>query len=285
MQVLEKNEIKAFERWMINQRKSHLTVRQYSFFLDLFLEYIGKPVNEITPDDIELFKGYLVDKRKYSKNSQYLCMKALKLFYRSQRLQIPYNLTSPRRPQSVPKYLTEKEMARLLAETRSNTRNFAIISVLAYTGIRVGELCRLNLEDVDIDEDVVRVRHGKGDKDRIVIMTEECAASVRDYLRIRPVNSLENDALFISRKMSRIDPSTVQRMVKTVAVRAGITKTVTPHVLRHTFATSILRNGASIRFIQELLGHSSVATTQIYTHIDDNAMRELYEKHKPAYTL
>lgn len=270
---------------MENERKSRLTVRQYTFFLDLFLKFLNKSGAEATSEDVERFKSYLVQDRSYSKNSQYLCMKAIKLYYKSRRLQVPYNLTSPRRPRSVPKYLTDRETAKLLLQARNNPRTFAIISVLAYTGIRVGELCALNLEDLDIEENVIRVRHGKGDKDRMVIMTADCASSLREYLRIRGRHTVETGALFISRKMCRFDPSTIQRIVKLAAKSAGITKAVTPHILRHTFATSILRNGANIRFIQELLGHSSISTTQIYMHIDDGALKEMYEKHKPAYAL
>lgn len=92
-----------------------------------------------------------------------------------------------------------------------------------------------------------------------------------------------HDFLFISNKKSRYDPSTVERMVKRLSQEAGINKRVTPHVLRHTFATSVLRNGGDIRFIQQILGHSSVATTQIYTHLDDNALKDMYFKHRPRY--
>jgi integrase/recombinase XerD len=273
----------AFSRWMENERKSRLTVRQYCFFANLFMDFHKKKLEEVTSDDVENFKEYLVKERKYSKSSQYLCTKALRLLYKSFRITPPYNLTAPKRPRSVPKYLTEKETARLIRVASKNSKNHAIVSVLAYTGIRVGELCRLNLQDVDLDEKIMWIRHGKGDKDRIVILSDECAGTLTLYLKSRNRLNIDNDSIFISRKMSRYDPTSIQRLVKKLSVEAGISKTVTPHILRHTFATSIMRNGANLKFIQEILGHSTLATTQIYVHIDDSEMKSMYEKHKPTY--
>ncbi len=273
----------SFKRWMSNERKSQLTVRQYSFFASLFIDFIKKEINEINEEDIERFKQFLVVEKKYSKSSQYLCIKALRLLYKSCHIQPPYNLTSPKRPRSVPKYLTEHETSRLLSFASRNPKTLAIISTLAYTGLRVSELCSLNIEDVDLEEKVMRVRHGKGDKDRIVIMSDECADSIEKYMKSRVLVRTDSEALFLSRKTSRYDPTSIQRLVKKIAKESGVIKNVTPHVLRHTFATSIMRNGANLRFIQEILGHSSISTTQIYVHLDDGAMRQMYQKHKPVY--
>ncbi|EQD27833.1 site-specific integrase/recombinase XerD related protein, partial [mine drainage metagenome] len=99
------------------------------------------------------------------------------------------------------------------------------------------------------------IKHGKGDKDRIVIISDECATALTTYLKSRNRINVEGDSLFISRKMSRYDPTSIQRLVKKLSAEAGIMKTVTPHILRHTFATSIMRNGANLKFIQEILGH------------------------------
>ncbi len=273
----------TFIRWMENERKSRLTVRQYSFFTSIFLSFVDKELADITEEDIERFKEYLVKERNYSKSSQYLCIKAIRLLYRSMRLQPPFNLVSPTRPKSVPRYLTDKEAARMLEAARRNTKSLAIISVLAYTGIRVSELCSLNIEDIDLDEHIITVKHGKGDKDRIVIMDQECAEAIGKYLASRVLVRAATNALFLSRKTSRFDTSSIQRLVKRLAKEAGILKTVTPHTLRHTFATTLMRNGANLRFIQEILGHSNISTTQIYMHLDDAAMKEMYSRHKPVY--
>lgn len=277
------SDIDRFRRWMTAERKSKYTVKQYSFFVRIFKEVCDKPLEDVNETDIEDFKEYLAITRAYSKSTQYTCVKAVQLFYRSNGLSPPRNLTTPRRGRKVPVYLTEEETHRLLDKASSNNRNDAIIHVLAYTGIRVSELCALNVVDLDFNEGTMFVRSGKGDKDRIVLMSDSCMTSLGTYLENRPDRKSNAGALFISRIGRRIDPSTVQRMVRLVAQEAGIDKHVTPHVLRHTFATTILRNGGDIRFIQKLLGHSSVATTEVYTHIDDGTLKKMYSKFKPSY--
>ena len=122
-----------------------------------------------------------------------------------------------------------------------------------------------------------------GDKDRIVVMPDVCRDCIKVYMKERIKIRSNNNYLFISNKKTRFNTSTVERMVKRVGERSGIAKKVTPHVLRHTFATSVLRNGGDIRFIQQILGHSSLATTQIYTHIDDSTLKEMYAMHMPKY--
>jgi integrase/recombinase XerD len=171
-------------------------------------------------------------------------------------------------------------MRSLLESSKSNIRDYAIIMVLAYSGIRVSELCSLRIEDVDFSENVIHVKSGKGDKDRMVVVDSRVMEVLKEYLR----NEKRNEGyVFMSRKRTRITPTHVERIVRYYAGKAGINKKVTPHVIRHTFATALLRNGADIRFIQQILGHSSVATTQIYTHVNDEVLKEVYERTKPHY--
>ncbi len=268
---------------MTAERKSAYTVKQYSFFASLFLKECGKPLRDIGDSEIEDFKEFLAITKHYAKSTQYTCIKAVQLFYRSNGLSPPIELTTPKRGRKVPVYLTEDETRRLLETASPNPRNLAIVSVLAYTGIRLSELCSLNTGDLDLQEGTLFVRSGKGDKDRLVMMSDSCADSLKAYLRDRGKGKASSNALFLSRVNRRIDPTTVQRLVRRISSEAGIEKHVTPHVLRHTFATTILRNGGDIRFIQKLLGHSSVATTEIYTHIDDGTMKKMYSKFKPSY--
>ncbi|PYB67762.1 MULTISPECIES: site-specific tyrosine recombinase/integron integrase [unclassified Thermoplasma] len=272
-----------FVEYMTGERKSRYTIKEYRFLVGQFLEFMRKDPSEVTPMDIERYKNYLAVKLKYSKTSQYLAIKAVKLFYKSLDLKIPVNLTPPKRPMHIPVYLTEDEAKRLIDESKADRRMHAIVSVLAYTGIRVGELCNLRISDVDLQEAVINVRSGKGDKDRIVIMSEECVKALSEYLDERLSMESADDYLFISNKHVKYDTSTIERMIRRLGKQAGIQKNVTPHVLRHTFATSVLRNGGDIRFIQQILGHASVATTQIYTHLNDSALREMYTRHRPRY--
>jgi len=277
-----KEELDRFRSWMRSERKSPLTVKQYSFLLSLFFDFITKKPEDIREDDIEKFKIYLISRRGYSKSSQYLVMEAIRLFFKYKGLRAPNNLTSPKRSKKLPIYLNERETETLL-NFKTDPLKSAMINVLVYSGIRVSELCSLDLDDIDLEEGVLHVRGGKGDKDRIVLIAEPCIASLRTYLSIRNREKSASRALFISHKKGRFSPVSVERIIKNQAKLAGINKKVTPHVLRHTFATSVLRNGGDIRFIQQLLGHSSIATTEIYTHIDEDALREMYNKHVPRY--
>jgi site-specific recombinase XerD len=156
-------------------------------------------------------------------------------------------------------------------------RDKAILELLFSTGLRVSELCALN-SDIDLTRDELSVR-GKGDKVRVVFLSSAAKEALRDYLKAR--KDME-EALFVdgrADKPHRITPRDVQRHLKSYVARAGITNIVTPHTLRHAFATDLLSNGADIRSVQQLLGHASINTTQIYTHITDTHLREIHKKY------
>jgi site-specific recombinase XerD len=162
-------------------------------------------------------------------------------------------------------------------KARAYLRDAAILELLFSTGLRVSELCALNA-DIDLSRDELSVR-GKGDKIRVVFLSARAKDAVRDYLKIR--KDME-EALFIDGRPNaphRISPRDVQRHLKSYVARAGITSVVTPHTLRHAFATDLLSNGADIRSVQQLLGHASINTTQIYTHITDSHLREVHKKY------
>jgi integrase/recombinase XerD len=275
-------ELRSFERFMITERKSFYTIKEYKFLISGFLSYCNKDISSINFEDIENYKNFIVTEKQYSKASQYLAMKALKLYYKFKNMDIPPNLVPPRRSQKMPVYLNQKDAGTLINGC-DNTRDKAVISVFLYTGLRVSELVNLEIGDVDFEENIIYVHAGKGDKDRIVVMPDVCRDCVKVYMKERIKIRSNNNYLFISNKKTRFNTSTVERMVKRVGERSGIAKKVTPHVLRHTFATSVLRNGGDIRFIQQILGHSSLATTQIYTHIDDSTLKEMYSMHMPKY--
>ncbi len=273
-----------FRDWLEGERKSRHTVKEYTFAVSKFLSYLGKDLKDSTDEDIVRYKHYMAVQKKYSKSTQYLFLKAIKLYYKFRDLTPLESLKPPVRSKKLPVYLSDSETARLFQTASRSKRDLAIVMVLAYTGIRVSELCSLEMSDLDLAERTMRVRSGKGDKDRIVILSQASADKLGDYLAEKSANLDYSDAVFhSSRGNGRFDTSTIERLVRKLAVEAGIRKKVTPHVLRHTFATSVLRNGGDIRFIQQILGHSSVATTQIYTHIDDNLLKKMYEDHSPNY--
>ncbi len=268
---------------MVGERKSPYTVKEYKFLAKVFLDFIGKPLANCTPQDIENFKTYLASEKGYSKSSQYLAIKAIKHLFRSLEIEAPKNLIPPRRSRKMPTYLTEREMSELLNVSRDDLRTHLIVSLLANTGIRVGELCKIRLTDLDLEERILHIKSGKGDKDRIVVIPETTAGILSQYMKQRNLLETDSPYLILSNRKRAYDPSSIERMIRMLAIKSGIQKHVTPHVLRHTFATAVLRNGGDIRFIQQILGHASLNTTEIYTHIDENALREMYEKHRPRY--
>ena len=279
----ENQAVRSFESYMIAERKSRYTIKEYLFLVRLFLNYTKKDLAEVDARDVEQFKKYLASEKNYSKSSQYLAIKAIRLLYRSKSIQPPLNLTPPKRSRKMPVYLSEADAGQLLKQVSNNGRNLAIVSLLLYTGMRVGELCKLDIDDVDTDSGIVRIMAGKGDKDRIVIISRELSQLLDSYISSRLAVETESKALFISGRKGRFDTSSVERIIRNAGEEAGIAKKVTPHVLRHTFATSVLRNGGDIRFIQQILGHSSLATTQIYTHIDETVLKEMYNKFGPKF--
>ncbi|MEM4729348.1 MAG: tyrosine-type recombinase/integrase [Thermoplasmata archaeon] len=272
--------LEAFRDHLLTEKKSRYTIRQYLFHVKNFLEWSKKTAEELDIEQLESYRRYLSVDRRYSKNSLYVATIALRTFFKFLGKNIEDKIKPPRRGLPIPKYLTEDEMSCLLAAAHGDKRDTAILLTLGYSGLRVGELCALDVEDIDFSEGVINVRSGKGDKGRIALIDEKTIKALKDYLDSRAVST---GPLFISARGKRITERRVEKLVKKYAMLAGIKKTVTPHVLRHTFATALLKRGADIRIIQQLLGHASVATTQIYTHIDDRALKEAYKKAKPEY--
>lgn len=272
--------IEKFVNFLNGEKKSQNTTREYRSIVKQFLEFIKKDPLDIDQDDIEKFREYMAVEKKYSKQTIYISMKALQSFFKFLKKEEFYRLQAPKRSKKLPVYLNEKEMSEILKAARNNMRDYTLILTLAYTGLRVGELSSLRIEDVDFFENFIHVRSGKGDKDRLVAVAGDVIGTIKEYLQ----SEKRNDGyLFISQKGTRITTTHIERLVRYYARKAGIKKRVTPHTIRHTFATTLLRNGADIRFIQQILGHSSIATTQIYTHVDEDALKEVYEKTKPHY--
>ena len=180
--------------------------------------------------------------------------------------------------------ITSNELGRLMkgpqGDELSALRDRAILELLFSTGLRVSELCSLS-SDLDLSRDEFSVR-GKGDKVRVVFLSGEAKNAVSAYIKKRADMS---DALFVgygkagkSKDAGRLTPRSVERIVKHYAIMAGITRKVTPHVIRHSFATDLLENGADLRSVQALLGHANIATTQVYTHVTDKHLRDIHKK-------
>ena len=194
---------------------------------------------------------------------------------------------APRLAERLPKYLTPEEVRKLIAVPEpcdaKGLRDRAILEVLYASGMRVSELAALNLGDLDLDAGEARVI-GKGNKERIVLLGTPAVAAVRAYFdqgRPAQLGKMPSHAAFLNRQGGRLSSRSVDTLVRTAGVAAGIRQTVTPHLLRHTFATHMLDGGADLRVVQELLGHESVVTTQIYASVTQRRAREIYLKAHP----
>ena len=196
-------------------------------------------------------------------------------------------LTSPKLEKHLPKFLFESEMQVILAEPLSDSfsdlRDYLIFEILYCTGLRVSELASLKVSLIRESDGKLVVR-GKGNKERVVFLGESAKKCLQRYLVLRNSrNKLDRseDALFLSQRDQQLSIRGIQYLVSSYLDKLGIYKHISPHVLRHSFATHLLNSGADIRSVQELLGHSSLATTQVYTHISKQKMREVLENHHP----
>ena len=197
------------------------------------------------------------------------------------------NVDAPRLGRSLPKSLTESEVEALLdapdIEDMLGIRDRCMLELLYATGLRVSELVSLTVQQVNLRQGVVRVT-GKGNKERLVPLGEEASLWIEKYLsssRNEILNNKMSDALFPSKRCKAMTRQTFWHMIKRYAVVAGINKTLSPHVLRHAFATHLINHGADLRVVQMLLGHSDISTTQIYTHVARERLKDLHGEHHP----
>jgi len=211
----------------------------------------------------------------------------VKKFFEFSEINCLEEVKAPKRTKSLPKSLSEEDVRKLIDAVEVSddgsglqvfirTRDRLILSLLYSSGLRVSELVSLRINDIDLQERTIRIR-GKGDKDRIVLFDENTRNLLEDYLQKRVH---ESDYLFLNRFGDPLTPRYVQMMIKNYARKAGINKKVTPHILRHSFATHLLKNGVDIRAIQQLLGHSNLSTTQIYTSVDMQTLKNVYDRAK-----
>lgn len=197
------------------------------------------------------------------------------------------NLESPKLEKKLPKILSINEVEELLKQPNaflpSGQRDKAMLELLYATGIRVSELISLNISDVNLDMGYIKC-YGKGSKERIVPLGSIAARCVQEYIskgRSKLVRTYDEAALFVNHHGNRLTRQGFWKIIKKYAQEANIMKDITPHTLRHSFATHLLENGADLRSVQEMLGHADISTTQIYTHVTKNHLKEVYDKAHP----
>ena len=197
------------------------------------------------------------------------------------------NLDSPKIPKKLPEVLSEKEISNITESIDDSyqfaKRDKAIIEMLYSCGIRVTELCDLETSNLFFDDDLIRVM-GKGSKERLLPIGGRAKRFLNDYLintRHKLIKKTSSSSVFVSRNGKPLTRAMINNILKKWCLVSGITKSVSPHTLRHSFATHLLEGGADLRFVQALLGHSDISTTQIYTHLDKHHLKEIYKTHHP----
>ena len=231
--------------------------------------------------------------RRLSSESVYLEIAALRAFYRfaeNERLlpvNVAENLSLPRRWKRLPKALTNREIEKLLApevpETPQNLCDQAVLELAYASGLRLSELRNLRLEQLHLDAGFLNVI-GKGNRERVVPVGRQAVAALNRYLqtgRPRLVTPRSTASVFLTKRGTPFASVTLWLHIKRRVRRAGVARNVTPHMLRHSFATHLLEHGADLRVIQELLGHASISTTEVYTHVTGNRLRDVHRKFHP----
>lgn len=275
----------------IEKGRSLKTIANYDRYIKRFLNFSKiKTANEISLPKVREFRLFL-NRQNLKKQTQNYYLIALRAFLKFLSKNDVETLAAEKielakTAQREIDLITRDEFQRLLATPNKNTlidlRDRAILETLYSTGLRVSELCSLN-QDLNLKVDEFSIR-GKGEKVRIVFLSENAKEHIKRYMEEREkifrTGKFKNlsEALFISQQGNRIIPRTVQRMVEKRSKEAGIFSKVTPHTIRHFFATDLLQNGADIRSVQMLLGHASINTTQIYTNISDKFLKETHRK-------
>lgn len=242
---------------------SEQTIKTYVRHNRLFLNFIKKEPKEVTEADIKSYLAHVISDDKAAPRSVALKKAALKFLYDELMKKGVVNLKTPKIPKSSPSVLSKEEVKSLIQSApRDKTR--LIIELIYSSGLRVSECVSLKVENLDLDSKIIRVKSGKGNKDRITILSSAVVDELRRYIL-----TLDKDEAFLfpNSKGSTLSVRNIQKLIQKAAAKAGIKRKVSPHVLRHSFATHLLEAGTDIRIIQELLGHSQLSTTQIYTHV------------------
>ncbi len=267
---------------------SENTIKTYHSILINFIDFLNHEEKLFTERDfLASFRKFIRNLKRdkhVTQNYIYLNTVVNKKFLEFNQIHFLDEIKNPKRTKALPKSLNEKEVQDLINavtwrdddtpnKKQAQIRDKVILTLLYSTGLRISELINLISRDIDFDERTIRVR-GKGDKDRIVLFDEKTKELLTEYLKFRKSNA---EYLFVNRQNNKLTPRYIQLMIKKYADKAGIKKKVTPHVLRHSFATHLLKNGVDIRVIQQLLGHTSLSTTQIYTNIDMDTIKSVYD--------
>ncbi len=267
--MVKDNTLENLKQELRIRNYSPKTIKSYVHQNEEFLRFCKKDPREVNTADIKNYLDYLMQSK--SASSVAVAYNALQFYYKEiWKRSFFLNIKQPKRGKYLPVVLSKEEVQKMIAETK-NPKHNCIISLLYGTGLRVSELTHIKMCDIDLDRMMLRVFQGKGGKDRMVIIPEKLKSILESQAKLK--NS--NDYLYTNGRDNRLTEETIQKIVRQASSKAGIKKKVSPHTLRHSFATHLLENGTDIRYIQELLGHAKLQTTQIYTHVANKNLSKI----------
>jgi site-specific recombinase XerD len=272
---------------------SERTIRKNRDYLRICLTWLNKKPSEITIEDIDRWKYEMVVNRRYEPETIWASIVVLRKFLRVLGFDTVANqIKLPKRPRVPPPekeiWLLPEEQRRLIDKSREmNVRTHAIITLFLSSGVRLSELRNIDIEDIDFDRQTIKIRHGKGDRSRMVCFDAETKNALIEYLKYRREPADGSNALFVSHFGKRLSGAQIETIVKECAVLAGIKKPITPHKLRHTFITTVIEKTKDIPLAQKLAGHTEIRTTMRYHHSTHEEIVEKYRKflNEPAGPL
>ena len=266
--------LKEFEYWMKARRYSINTIATYTEGLKVFLRFFNhKNLSEIDNRDLQVFNNEYILANKFSAAYQNQIINGVKLFFRiiehkAMQVELIYR---PKNPKLLPNVLSKEEVKAIL-NAHSNLKHKVMLSLIYACGLRCGELLRLKAEHIDSKRKVIIIKQSKGRKDRIAPLSESIIKLLREYyILYKPLNYLFEGQT----KGEAYDVRSLQQVLKQSLLKCGINKPVSLHWLRHSYATHLLENGTDLRYIQEILGHSSSRTTEIYTHVSSKSIQNI----------
>ncbi len=284
--------VDAFLLQLQNKNFSPMTIKSYRADLEEFLSFCAqrniREVSQFSSTNIRSFLAALQTQKNPSRNTMLRKIASLRSFAaylleQGELLQNPFKLLpAPKREKILPKFLTVPETEQLLdtaAHTKMAPRDRALFELMYSSGLRRSEVVGLKISDVDFFNGIVKV-FGKGSKERLVPVTDEALAAIKDYLACRK-NPQSQEALFLNRNGKPLTGDGLAYIFKNTAIAAHLVRKVTPHSLRHSFATHLLNNGCDLRSLQEMLGHKSLAATQVYIHVSVEKLKSVYQHAHP----
>ena len=273
--VLEESDmyrVERFRKWLQTKRYSDSTVETYCSLVVFFLKYLRKKnCTALDPMVVSRFNYEFIVQPKKSISYQNQAINAIKQFFEYSGIEVEFGeIERPKREKKLPVVLSMDEVRRII-DSAYNLRHKTLLSLIYSGGFRLGEALNLKLCDIDSERMLIHIKSAKGKKDRYTLLSQKALLIMREYYRVYAPKVY----LFEGPKGERYSSRSVQNVVKIAVARAGVKKHITPHSLRHSFATHLLENGTDLRYIQNLLGHNSPKTTMIYTHVSEMAVQKI----------